>query len=206
MRLPGGLPAFRLIIAIVCVLFAGVTFARARQTPPLPTYWTVPPFHLQDQQGRTVTDQDIAGKVVVANLIYTHCPDICPAILEPKMQQLQALARQEKVLGTRVILVSFTADPERDTPAVLNDFAAHFDADPAAWKFLTGQPDIIRQLMFEGFKLSMLHDSDAGTIVHDAHFLLIDQRHTVRAVYDAPDMLPAQVMYDVRALLAERTH
>ena len=200
------LQRIRFVTAIFCLAMVLLTFAwtRLARAAPLPVYWTIPTFSLQDQRGLAYASQDMAGKVVVANLIYTNCPDVCPSVLEPKMQQLQASARADGILGTRLALISLTADPRRDTPPVLAAFAAHFEADPTAWHFLTGDTELVEQLIHDGFKLDVMPGADPDQIVHDEHFLLIDQRMRVRATYGGLDMVPVQVMHDAHRLLGDR--
>ncbi len=101
----------------------------------LEVFGSAPAFTLTDQYERPVQANDLAGKVVVANFIYTHCQDVCP-LLTQQMRVLQDRLRQEELLGPEVQLLSFTVDPARDTPAVLREYAERHQADPATWRFL----------------------------------------------------------------------
>src|SRR3954464_1051986 len=83
----------------------------------------VPHFELVDQNGKAVTLETLAGKPWIADFVFTHCAGPCPMVTA-KMGQLQA---QTPPGGGR--LVSFSVDPERDTPAVLKEYAAEFKAD-----------------------------------------------------------------------------
>ena len=114
-----GLP---LIGALLIVTFF---FPGARHHAELTKYASVPPFSLTERTGKTVTNGDLQGKVWVADFIYTTCPGPCP-IISASMAQLQ-----QKLTGdNRVQLVSFSVDPQDDTPAVLTAYANRFEADP----------------------------------------------------------------------------
>ena len=112
---------------------------------PLPVYMALPELTLTDQDGQTYDLNQTRGKVVVLSLVYTHCPDICP-LTTAKMRQIQQQIHLAG-LDSQVQLVTFTVDPARDTPAVLKQFAALFNADPSNWVFLTGTSDQIDVLI-----------------------------------------------------------
>src|SRR5919109_1557659 len=84
-----------------------------------PIYGQAPPFALVDQRGAPFTSQDIQGRVVVANFIFTNCPDICPT-LSATMRRVQERLKSERLLGSQALLLSFSIDPARDTPPVLD--------------------------------------------------------------------------------------
>lgn len=80
-------------------------------------------FQLTDENGKTVTAQDYANKVVVLFFGYTHCPDYCPATLTLLAQALKILPADQRD-RYRVLFVS--VDPKRDTPALLKKYTAYF--------------------------------------------------------------------------------
>jgi len=82
---------------------------------------------------------DLAGKVVVVNFIYTHCPDVCPLHAE-KIAAVQALVNQTP-MHDRVRFITITTDPVRNTPDVLRAYGPQHGLDPANWMFLTSGPD-----------------------------------------------------------------
>lgn len=120
----------------------------------LPDYGPAPHFTLTDQSGQPFGSDQLDGKVAVVGFIYTHCPDICP-MLTAQMRQLQNQLAGAGLLGEKTVLLSITVDPERDTPEVLARYAEQFDADPAAWYFLTGELTTVRQAVVDGFRLAM---------------------------------------------------
>src|SRR5262245_35076248 len=94
------------------------------------------PFSLTDQDGRTVTDQDLRGKPFLVFFGFTHCPDLCPTAMFEISEILKRLGRD----GDRLRVVFITVDPERDTPAALKTYLSSFDPRIMA---LTGDLDAI---------------------------------------------------------------
>ena len=110
----------------------------------------VPDFALTERNGETITKDDMLGKVWVASFIFTNCAGPCPKVTATmaRLQKELDLANQPNLR-----FVTFTIDPKRDTPTVLQEYAKHFQADPERWLFLTGDEKTIHELSVEGFKL-----------------------------------------------------
>jgi cytochrome oxidase Cu insertion factor (SCO1/SenC/PrrC family) len=98
-----------------------------------------------------------------------------------KMKKLQ-----DAVPAKNVQLVSFTVDPERDTPAVLKQYAKRFNADESRWHFLTGAKDTMFST-FKGLNLSATPAQDGRPIDHAEQFLLVDGQGRVRGIYHSKD-------------------
>jgi protein SCO1/2 len=81
------------------------------------------PFSLTDQNGRTVTDEDLKGRPFLVFFGFTHCPDICPTT----MFEISEILRKLGPDGDRVRAVFITVDPERDTPQAMKDYLSSFD-------------------------------------------------------------------------------
>ena len=81
------------------------------------------PFHLEDQNGKPVSDQDMKGRPFLVFFGFTHCPDVCPTTLFDISQLLRQLGPDADRTGALFI----TVDPERDTPAVMKDYLSNFD-------------------------------------------------------------------------------
>ncbi|HSK30753.1 MAG TPA: SCO family protein [Candidatus Limnocylindria bacterium] len=152
----------------------------------LQVYGSVPDFSLTERSGEPISLAKLRGKIWIADFIYTTCTDTCPL-------QTAAMAKlQVEYAGTPDMqLVSFTVDPERDTPEVLSLYADKHRADAARWYFLTGQRDRIIRLIRDGFHLSVATlptDTDAnGMIPHSPRFVLIDKEARIRGYYDSRD-------------------
>jgi protein SCO1/2 len=146
-------------------------------------YGAVSEFTFTERDGSLVSLQQLRGKIWVADFIYTSCTDTCP-LQSAMMEKLQ----QEYAANPEIQLVSFTVDPERDTPSVLTTYAARFEADPKRWYFLTGQKERILRLVQEGFHLgvtTLSSDADpAAAIGHSPRFVLVDKEGRIRGYYD----------------------
>jgi protein SCO1/2 len=201
------------LLTLALLGYAGLNLAQATG---LEDYGEAPRFVLTDHLERSVGSDELRGKVVVANFIYTNCPDVCP-LLSVQMKTLQERLRHEGLLGSRVQLLSFTVDPARDTPTVLRAYAEQHRADPDAWRFLTGPEEVIRPLIVKGFYLGVQvlppqATSPSGPAAHEAHqqpyevmhsgkFALIDRQGRIRAYYDGNKFALDRVMDDIRQLL-----
>ena len=166
------------------------------------TYFTVPPFHFIDEDGKPFTDKDVDGKVLIVDFFFTQCTSICPR-MSGQMQQLQL--RLDDPSYKDVLFLSHTVDPEHDTPAILKAYSQRLEADPKRWKFLTGNaPDIYRQGNL-GYLLSASKDSSAAEqFVHSPQFVLVDKRHHIRGMYDGTNTEAMRdLMTDLKMLLQE---
>jgi protein SCO1/2 len=142
----------------------------------------VPDFTLTESHGQPVTRADLLGKIWVADLMFTSCPTACPA-MSSNMSGL------DRGLGPRddLRLVSITVTPEYDTPEVLRNYAARYQASPK-WLFLTGDRAQITRLANEGFWLSA---GTPGTVTHSEKFVLVDREGKLRGFFDGTS--PAEI-------------
>ncbi len=152
---------------------------------PLPTLGQVGAFSLADQQARGVTADTLRGKVWVAAFFFTRCPTICPRITR-RMRALQVATS-----GSNLSLVSFSVDPENDTPQVLLEYAKHYGADLRTWSFLTGDLSVVKRTVVDGFKLALDGKPDPnaenGGIIHGSHLVLVDKTLAIRGYYRTDD-------------------
>ena len=156
----------------------------------------VPDFSLTNQQGETINLSDMEGKIWVTDFIFTHCPTICP-IMTQEMAKLQI-----QFDALPVYFISFTVDPDRDTPEVLSRYARQFRANEQQWYFLTGEKEQIYQLAQEGFKLTAVQHR--GGFPHSTKFVLVNQNGYIHGYYDSrnnADMM--SLRRDVRTLLRD---
>ena len=153
----------------------------------LPPLGTVGPFWLTDQEGRTFTEASLDGKVWVAAFMFTRCPTVCPEMV----RRMRGIQEQAKQRGVPVSLVSFSVDPENDTPEVLRAYTAAQGLDTANWRFLTGDSAVIRTTAERGFKIGVEGTPRAGSehfgITHGTHLVLLDTRRTIRGYYQSSD-------------------
>ena len=169
--------------------------------PPLPDYGPMPAFSLTDQADRALSAAELRGAVVVVDFIFTSCPDVCPA-LSHAMNQVQA-----RTAGTRtpIRLLSVSVDPERDTPAVLAEYATRFGADPARWRFLTGPPEQVHAALAAMGQLAEKVPSGPGkpegySVAHGSSFLLYDAQGALRGIYGSDGEEIDRLISDARGL------
>lgn len=182
----------------------GYQLSKAQSLEGLSDFGPVPEFSLTERSGKMVNLTGLRGKVWIADFIYTSCTDTCP-LQSAAMAKLQKRWSSERDLR----LVSFSVDPERDTPQVLTRYAKHFKADADRWLFLTGNKQQLLRLVQEGFHLSAAPADDAAAnedvILHSSRFVLIDRAARIRGYYDGLDAAALQRMNrDVLSLLSDR--
>lgn len=162
----------------------------------LPDLYAVPDFTLTAQDGREfLSSRELKGKVWMGQFIFTTCTGPCP-----RMATLLGRIQNATTDLADVRFVSFTVDPENDTPQALTEFGRRHKADFSRWSLLTGPKQALHYLKREVFKLG---DVDA-TLNHSTRLILIDRKMRVRAFpeSDDPEKLAA-IVADIRSLLAE---
>jgi len=144
----------------------------------------LPPFALIDQNGDQFGTVQLHGKIWIASFIFTRCPAACPMLLSRKTQLRNDLRKHPAWDDIR--LISFSVDPEYDTPEILQIYAQQNQADQEHWRFLTGTRDQIWQLSKEGFKLPVGENpSETGApVLHSSKLVLVDRTGRIRGYYD----------------------
>ena len=164
----------------------------ASREKPLPVYGALGPFQLKEKSGRAFGLKDLQGKPWIANFMFTRCPNECPA-MNFKISLLQ------DTLKNKATLVSFSVDPEKDTPEALGDYAKRFNAKEGVWFFLTGPKPVIGRLL-EDCHFAKADDP----LLHALRLVLIDGRGRIRGYYDYADGLLAKKLTRDLALLKEK--
>jgi protein SCO1/2 len=103
-----------------------------------------PPFRLTDQDGRSVALEDLRGKAIMLDFIFTHCTGPCPVLTGLQVDVQRALTPQQRA---KTRFVSISLDPERDTPELLRAYAMQRGADLESWSFLTGKPEEVEAVL-----------------------------------------------------------
>jgi protein SCO1 len=198
---PKSSTAWKATLILIPIVTAGLLFwlrqAQVQQLTnrTISSYGVLPAFELVNQDAQPFGSAQLTGRIWIADFIFTSCPGPCP-IISSRMSELQ-----KPLEKTDIRLVSFTVDPEKDTPEVLRGYAEKLHAQPKRWDFLTGSRAAIYALARDGFKLAVSDGSDeAGMPVHSTRVVLVDRRGTIRGYYDAlaPDA--------VTKLLADANH
>src|SRR5205809_5593273 len=188
------------LVTLGVLLWLGNIEVSALRQRTVSSYGTVPVFQLTNQNGQPFGSAQLAGKIWITDFIYTTCPGPCPMI-SSRMSELQ-----KPLEKTDVRLVSFSVDPEKDTPEVLRSYAERLQAEPGRWDFLTGPKSAIYKLSHDGFKLAVSDGSDAqGIPVHSTRMVLVDRHGQIRGYYDAtePEAV-TKLLADTNHLLREQ--
>jgi protein SCO1/2 len=150
----------------------------------------LPGFTLTDQRGQPFGTRELAGKVWVADFIFTSCQEACPLL----SQKMAEVGRRARKLGPDFHLVSISVDPARDTPARLAEYGARYGANPIAWSFLTGPAEAIEAAVEGGFKVGMGKEKvsvpgddtqDFWQIFHGENLVLVDRQLRIRGYFPA---------------------
>jgi cytochrome oxidase Cu insertion factor (SCO1/SenC/PrrC family) len=141
-------------------------------------------FKFTERSGRQVARDDLKGKVWVASFIFTCCTTQCPQITSTMAQLNQELADQPDVR-----LVTFTVDPERDTPEKLKEYADKHAADAQRWLFLTGDKEKLHEVLQKGFHVTAMPNTGptrtpGNEFLHDFHLVLVDRQGHIRGYFD----------------------
>lgn len=110
------------LAAVAALCLAAAAPPPPSSPPPLEALFGGP-FALTDHNGRSVTDETFRGRFTLLYFGYTFCPDLCPTNLLTMAEALEALGPEQ---AGRVQPLFVTVDPERDGPAALKDYMAHF--------------------------------------------------------------------------------
>ena len=170
-------------------------------------YGRVPEFTLTDQTGAPFSSQALNGRVALLDFVYTHCTDVCP-MLSATFAQAQRKLLDEKLLGSKVVLLSLSVDPEHDTPTVLAEYGQQFKADPASWKLLTGDWEQVYDVV-TGLKVATRPVRPAagapapgGTeLTHSSRIVLLDGQGQVRGYLDGQDATADDLLAAVKKVM-----
>ncbi|XXF78037.1 SCO family protein [Myxococcaceae bacterium GXIMD 01537] len=186
---------------VLPLLVLGVV--RARPQEPLPRLGALPAFSFTRQDGQPFGLAQLKGRAWVANFIFTRCPTICPLFT----QKFKGVQEATADLGERLPLVSFSVDPDYDTPERLDAYAKKHGARPERWSFLTGDYKLLKDTVVDGFKVAMgreegVDPKDLLSIFHGEHFVLVDADGEIRGYYISNDAEAVeQLVRDARRLV-----
>lgn len=173
--------AFFVVLAagFYLVLMALVPGIWKKRIPPV-SY--VRPFSFVNQDGQTVTEKDMAGKVYVAEFFFTTCPGICP-----RMNKNMKLVYDKLKGDDDFFILSHTSMPEVDSPAVLKAYAKVLGVDTKHWIFLTGRKDSLYNMARVSYTIDDSRNnlkSIDDDFLHTQLWALVDRKGDVRKIYD----------------------
>ncbi|GGG29612.1 hypothetical protein GCM10011323_36300 [Pontibacter amylolyticus] len=159
----------------------------------------VPVFEFTSQQGQAISQNELDGNIYVADFFFATCPDICKEMSSQMVRVQEAFHDEEQVK-----LVSFSVNPEHDTPEVLREYGERYNADPAKWYFLTGDREKIYNLAQKGFYLPVMKVEGQQDFIHSEKFMLVDKDRYVRGIYDGTDKEDVdRLILEIKVLLDE---
>ncbi len=148
----------------------------ARSPRPLPT------VTLENQRGDLTSFQDLAGKVVLLDFVYTRCPTICTTLGSAFERLRTQIAKAG--LGQRITLLTLSFDPEHDRPAQLTEYGDRFGGADEIWSFVRiPSSDETRELL-RSAEVTVVPDGEDG-FVHNAAIHVIDARGRLVRILDS---------------------
>jgi len=144
----------------------------------LPPIGKLQPFTFTNQDGKAVTEKDVAGKVFVAEYFFTTCKSICP-IMNKNMKVVYERYKNEKDF----LILSHTSDPKNDSVHVLKNFADTLGVDTQKWIFLTGAKEDLYKQARHSYKIDDPNNNPLNPnedFIHSQFFSLVDKKGVVR--------------------------
>lgn len=144
-------------------------------------YHQIADFSFTNQDGETVTNQTVAGKVYVADFFFTSCPTICPIM---KSEMLRIYERFGDHPDFKIL--SHSIDPTYDSVALLKDYSERLGVENSdTWHFLTGDQEHIFEIGQTSYMTTAMEDKEEpGGFLHSGAFILVDQNGHIRGIYD----------------------
>lgn len=170
------------------------------ENPP-PGFHKIPPFSLTNQDGKKVTERTFDGKIYITDFFFTTCPGMCPRMMTNMADLQEAFLEDEQVL-----LLSHSVTPERDSVAVLKEYAEDRGILSDKWNLVTGD----RQVIYELGRKSYFVEEDLGLekdpddFLHTENFVLVDGNGYIRGIYNGlKNQEIQQIIADVKTLKQE---
>ena len=159
---------------------------------------TIPAFSFTDQDGKTVTEKDVEGKIYVTDFIFTRCGSICP-IMTTNMGTLQEKYKNDN----DVLLLSHSVTPTMDSVAVLKKYAEAKGIISGKWHLLTGNEDQIYAMAKKQYYAgdTIGYYQTGNEFLHTENFILVDKRRRIRGVYNGTLSLEMERLIDDIATL-----
>lgn len=156
-------------------------------------------FTFTDQDNKKFGLKDLKGSVWVADFMFTSCATVCPQLTK-NMSDLQKEIKDKGYDDVK--FVSFSVDPEIDTPQAMKDYAAKFNADFSTWHLLTGySQEDIESFAKDNFQALVKKPDNDTQVIHDTKFFLMNKDGELVKDYSTQDGFPlSEIVKDVKAL------
>lgn len=172
-----------------------------KSSPQYGSIHTIPPFSFTDQDGNTISEKTVKGKIYVADFFFTSCGSICP-----RMTNNMAILQDRFKANDNIIFLSHSVMPGKDSVPVLKNYAEKKGIISGKWHLLTGNRDVIytlaRKHYFAGDTIGYYQDNNE--FLHTENFILVDKYRRIRGVYNGT--LPVEMdrlKEDIDVLLKE---
>ena len=184
---------FTLYIIVAITLFGTYMMKDSKNDYQLPKLGSIPSFEFTDSDGNLISQEELSGKVWVADFIFTTCTMACPVMTGNMNLIHKAFKNNDKVR-----IVSISVYPEYDTPEILKEYASRYNANTNRWHFLTGPEENVKLVIKNGFKMGDYED----IIFHSEKFALVDQNGNIRGYYNGMKTDDIKTLKkDIRVLL-----
>ncbi|KSU62648.1 cysteine ABC transporter ATP-binding protein [[Bacillus] enclensis] len=186
------------VMAAVGILLAGCSNSDFQAE----TNYEIADFNYTNQQNEKVSLKDLEGKVWIADFIFTNCETVCP----PMTFNLTKLQKELKKAGVEDYkIVSFSVDPENDTPQALKEYISGYEADSGKWELLTGYKfEEIKDFAEHSFKTIVAKDPNSDQVIHQTSFFLVNQEGVVVKNYSGNSDVPYdEITSDMKTLIKE---
>ncbi len=161
----------------------------------------VPAFSLTNQEGETISDKTLEGKIYVANFFFTSCPGICP-----QMTSNMDILQKEFLNDNEVMLISHSVTPSRDSVSILKNYAEKRGIISAKWSLLTGDREQIYNLGRNAYFIeeNMGIEKTIDDFLHTENFVLVDKNKHIRGIYNGLNKTSIeQLIFDIKTLKKE---
>jgi protein SCO1/2 len=184
---------FTSYIIVAITLFGTYMMKDSKNDYQLPKLGSIPSFEFTDSDGNLISQEELSGKVWVADFIFTTCTMACPVMTGNMNLIHKAFKNNDKVR-----IVSISVYPEYDTPEILKEYASRYNANTNRWHFLTGPEENVKLVIKNGFKMGDYED----IIFHSEKFALVDQNGNIRGYYNGMKTDDIKTLKkDIRVLL-----
>ena len=145
---------------------------------------TIADFSFTNQNGKTITQKDYAGKIYVADFFFTTCGSICP-----KMTNNMVWLQNQIKNNPKVMLLSHSVTPDIDSVSVLKKYALEKGVIDSKWNLVTGNKKDIYYIARKSYlAVKTGNPSEMYDMVHTENFVLIDSKRRIRGFYDGTNL------------------
>lgn len=161
----------------LCLLLSLSSLASTcHQEEGLPIYQAIPNFEFMNQDSQLISNGNFTGKAYVADFFFTSCPTICPILAQQMLRIHDHFAEDD-----RLLLLSHTIDPKRDSIPALREYAENLGVTSSKWHFVTGEKSEIYEIAESYFNLAIEDPTLPDGFDHSGRLILVDKSRNIRA-------------------------